>query len=95
MVPMKEHSSRVPRKNTRELAGKPACHWVLESLSAVEEIDEILINTDSDLIAELVEPFEKVKVLKRPDFLLGDAVSIQPLIEYDFVFPPKKSYDKK
>jgi N-acylneuraminate cytidylyltransferase len=83
LVPMKEHSSRVPNKNIRELAGKPACHWILESLSAVEEIDEILVNTDSKHIAELVEPFEKVKVLKRPDYLLGDSVSIQPLIEYD------------
>jgi len=83
LVPMKEHSSRVPKKNTRELAGKPACHWILESLSKVEEIDEILVNTDSELIADLVRSFEKVKVLERPDFLLGDAVSIQPLIEYD------------
>lgn len=85
LVPMKANSERVPRKNMRELAGKPACHWVLESLSEVEQVDEILVNTDSSEIRDLVCDFPKVKVLDRPDHLLGDAVSIQPLIEHDLM----------
>ena len=83
LVPMKGHNERVPNKNIRLLNGKPAFHWIVENLSACKYIDEILINTDSDEIAESAKQFEKVKVLERPDFLLGDMVSIQPLIEYD------------
>ncbi len=84
LVPMKAHSERVPNKNIRMLAGKPAFHWIMEALSHSRYIDEIIINTDSDEIAENAQSsFKKVTILKRPDFLLGDMVSIQPLIEYD------------
>ena len=84
LVPMKDHSERVPNKNIRDLAGKPAFHWIMESLSACNYITEILINTDSEAIAKNAsENFEKVRTLKRPDYLLGDMVGIQPLIEYD------------
>lgn len=80
---MKGHSERVPHKNIRPLAGKPAFHWIMESLTACKYIDTIVVNTDSKEIAESADKFKKVKVLERPDFLLGDMVSIQPLIEYD------------
>jgi len=84
LVPMKGHSERVPHKNVRPLMGKPAFHWIMETLSKSKYITEILVNTDSKEIAESASTnFDKVKVLERPDFLLGDMVSIQPLIEYD------------
>ena len=83
LVPMKGHSERVPRKNIRPLVGKPAFHWIMETLSNSKYIAEILVNTDSEEIAESATQFSKVKILERPDFLLGDMVSIQPLIAYD------------
>jgi len=83
LVPMKGHSERVPDKNIRLLAGKPTFHWVMESLSQSKYIDEIIINTDSREIAQSATERFKVTILERPDFLLGDMVSIQPLIEYD------------
>jgi CMP-N-acetylneuraminic acid synthetase len=83
LVPMKGHSERVPNKNIRNLSGKPCFHWIMESLSKSKYVNEIVINTDSEEIAlEATNNFE-VTILKRPDFLLGDMVSIQPLIEYD------------
>lgn len=83
LVPMKGHSERVPNKNIRLLAGKPTFHWILESLSKSKYIDEIIINTDSKEIAKSATNNFNVTILERPDFLLGDMVSIQPLIEYD------------
>mgnify|MGYP000368546274 CR=1 FL=1 len=84
LVPMKGHSERVPNKNIRQMAGKPTFHWIMESLSNSDYVSEIIVNTDSNEIAESAEAnFPKVKVLQRPSFLLGDMVSIQPLIEYD------------
>jgi N-acylneuraminate cytidylyltransferase len=84
LVPMKGHSERVPHKNIRPLAGKPACHWILETLSNSKYIDEIIVNTDDVEIAQTVSRnFNKARIIKRPDFLLGDMISIQPLIEYD------------
>ena len=86
LVPMKGHSERVPHKNIRQLAGKPACHWVLGKLNDCKYIEEIIVDTDDEEIAEVVKCFSKIKLLKRPDFLLGDMVSIQPLIEYDMQY---------
>jgi N-acylneuraminate cytidylyltransferase len=83
LVPMKGHSERVPNKNIRPLAGKPAFHWILDSLSKSKYISEIVINTDSEEIAKNARDNFKVTILKRPEYLLGDMVSIQPLIEYD------------
>ena len=84
LVPMKGYSERVPRKNMRPLAGKPCFHWVMETLSKSNYITEIIVNTDSEEIAKnATDNFDKITILKRPDFLLGDMVTIQPLIEYD------------
>ncbi len=83
LLPMKGNSERVPHKNIRPLAGKTCFHWIAEVLSASKYIDEIIINTDSKQIAESASIFPKVTILERPDYLLGDMVSIQPLIEYD------------
>ncbi|WP_153798942.1 acylneuraminate cytidylyltransferase family protein [Foetidibacter luteolus] len=84
LVPMKGHSERVPHKNIRPLSGKPCFHWVMEALSKSKYIDEIVVNTDSPEIAKsATDNFDKITILERPEFLLGDMVSIQPLIEYD------------
>ncbi len=83
LVPMKGHSVRVPNKNIRSLAGRPAFHWILESLSKSKYVGKVVINTDSEEIAKSAQDNFKVTILKRPEFLLGDMVSIQPLIEYD------------
>lgn len=83
LVPMKGHSERVPNKNIRLLAGKPVFHWVMEALSNSKYIDEIVIDTDSEEIARNAQENFRVTILERPEYLLGDMVSIQPLIEYD------------
>ena len=83
IVPMKGHSERVPNKNLHPVAGKPCFHWIMESLERSPYIGEIVINTDSEEIAESARKNFEVTILERPDYLLGDMVSIQPLIEYD------------
>jgi N-acylneuraminate cytidylyltransferase len=83
LVPMKGHSERVPNKNIKPIAGKPCFHWIVETLSKSKYINEIVINTDSEEIAKSAKENFDVTILDRPDFLLGDMVSIQPLIEYD------------
>ena len=83
LLPMKGHSERVPDKNIRLLAGKPTFHWIIDELSKSKYIDEIIINTDSKEIAQSAQEHFDVTILERPDYLLGDMVSIQPLIEYD------------
>lgn len=86
LVPMKGNSERVPDKNIRILNRKPVCHWILESISQSKYIDEVIVNTDSEKIKEIIAGFDFVKVIDRPDYLLGDEISIQPLIAHDIEY---------
>ncbi len=86
LLPMKDHSERVPNKNMRLLNGKPLYHWVVNALLNVDKIKEILIDTDSEMIIDDVNKnFSRDRVIafRRQDYLLGDFVSMNPIIEYD------------
>jgi CMP-N-acetylneuraminic acid synthetase len=83
LVPMKDHSERVPGKNMRVLAGRPCFHWIVDALLCSKYIDEVIINTDSEAIAKNATDHFKVTILNRPEHLCGDMVSMAPLTEYD------------
>ena len=84
LVPMKGRSERVPAKNMRNLGGKPLFFHILESLSNAKLVREIIVDTDSPQIKLLInQNFPQVIILPRPRHLLGDKVSMDPIIEYD------------
>ncbi len=83
LIPMKGHSERVPNKNLREFCGKPLCHWIIESLHRSKYVDRIVVDTDSDAIADEVTRSFDVKIIERPEALRGDAVSVNRLIGHD------------
>jgi CMP-N-acetylneuraminic acid synthetase len=81
---MKAHSERVPNKNVRPFAGRPLYEHVLEALEHTYPIDEVIVNTDSDEIAEKAPAlFSKVRTLIRPEEIQGDFVSMNEIISYD------------
>ena len=84
LVPMRHHSVRVPEKNFRLISGKPLYHYIISSLLQVEEIDQIVVNTDSEIISEgLNIYFPDVKIIKRPEHLRADAVPMNEILMYD------------
>jgi CMP-N-acetylneuraminic acid synthetase len=84
LLPMKHHSERVSGKNMRLFNGKPLYYHVLLTLDRCEEIDEIIINTDSDIISkEASELSAKVKIHLRPKEICGDFVPMNDIIAYD------------
>lgn len=82
LVPMKGHSERVPNKNLRAFNGRPLCHWILNTLDATPEVDEIVVNTDSGEIAAEAERFDAT-VLERPEELRGDYVEMNDILLHD------------
>lgn len=84
LVPMRHHSQRVPGKNIRPLAGKPLFEYILQALSVCPEIAEIVVDTDSSVIADaLATRFPNVRVLERPLHLRGDNVPMNEILVYD------------
>ena len=81
---MRHHSQRVPGKNYRLLAGKPLFHHIVETLLAVQQIAEILVDTDSDPVMDgLQRYFPQVRVLPRPEHLRADDVPMNDILIHD------------
>ena len=70
LVFMKLESERVPRKNLRPVGGEPLFHWVFDALTRSEHVGRIVLNTDSELIADQVTARFDVTVHMRPEHLL-------------------------
>jgi CMP-N-acetylneuraminic acid synthetase len=84
LAPMRHHSQRVPGKNYRDLAGKPLYQHVVETLLAVPEINEIVVDTDSDPVMNgLREKFPQVKIVNRPEHLRADDIPMNEILIHD------------
>jgi CMP-N-acetylneuraminic acid synthetase len=84
LVPMRHHSQRVPGKNYRPLAGKPLFHHIIETLLAVPEIAEVVVDTDSEPVMDgLRRDFPAVKIINRPESLRADDIPMNDILLYD------------
>lgn len=92
VVPMKAHSERVAHKNIREFNGKPLFYWIFDTLSHVKTISKIILDTDSETIAEKVKSYFDVDVSFRPQRLQGDMVSMNLIIEHVISLYPGQRY---
>jgi len=85
LLPMKGNSERVPNKNMRDFDGAPLYHAVMKSLLASKYIDQVVINTDSEVIAnDAKKNFgNSIVIIDRPEEIQGDFVSMNNIIECD------------
>lgn len=84
LVPMKGNSERVKNKNLKNFSGRPLYHAICLELLKSKYIHKIVINTDSENIKEdISNNFPNIEIINRPDFLLGDFVPMNSIIEYD------------
>jgi CMP-N-acetylneuraminic acid synthetase len=84
LVPMRHHSQRVPGKNYRLLGSKPLFHHIIETLLAVPEIDQVLVDTDSEPVMDgLRQHFPQVKIIERSENLRADDVPMNDILLYD------------
>lgn len=73
LVPMKHTSVRVRGKNYRSFQGQPLCYWVLNALCKCPRITQVVVDTDSPLLIEMLsKDFPEIKVINRPEELLND-----------------------
>ncbi|MGI2853514.1 acylneuraminate cytidylyltransferase family protein [Shewanella algae] len=85
LLPMKANSTRVKGKNFRDFCGKPLFRWILDSLLAVDDIDQIIINTDArNILAEngLVDT-GRILIRDRKKEICGDEVSMNSVLADD------------
>jgi len=84
LLPMKGHSDRVAYKNLKDFCGKPLYHSIMNQLLLVKTIDQIVVDTDSSSIKnDIINNFDGITILDRPEEIRGDYVSMNKVIAYD------------
>jgi len=93
LVPMRRHSQRVIGKNYRLLAGKPLFHHIIETLLGVPEINQIVVDTDSNEVMDgLKQHFPSVNIIVRPESLRADDVPMNEILIHDTGLFPADFY---
>jgi YrbI family 3-deoxy-D-manno-octulosonate 8-phosphate phosphatase len=73
-VPARGGSRGIPRKNLREIAGKPLLAYTIEHARATPFIDRVIVSTDDEEIGEVAERYG-AEVIWRPAEISGDRAS--------------------
>lgn len=94
LLPMKANSERVRGKNFRSFCGKPLFRWMLDTLLEVEEIDQVIINTDArHILAENgLTDSGRVTIRDRRPEICGDLVSMNLVIADDLANVASDTY---
>jgi len=71
VIPARLASTRLPRKILRPIAGRPMLAWVWEAAKACPQLDQLLVATDSEEIADLCRANGWDCELTSPDLASG------------------------
>jgi len=93
IIPARGGSKGVPRKNIRNLAGKPLIAWTIEEAMKSEYIDRLILSSEDNEIIEIAKRYGCDVPFIRPVHLAQDTTSgIAPVIHaldeiagYDYV----------
>lgn len=84
IIPARKGSKGIPRKNVRNLGGEPlVAHAITTSKEAVL-VDDVVLTTDSQEIAQIGHRYGVDTVVNRPAELATDEVPLAPVIEHAF-----------
>lgn len=83
IIPARGGSKRVPRKNLRDLLGRPMMQWPIQAALALPEVAEVIVSTDDDEIAELAKGLGASVYGRRPGHLSKDHVPTAPVIAHE------------
>lgn len=79
IVPMKLNNTRLPQKNIKPFTnGKPLCYYILNTLSKIDDIDEVYVYCSNEKIKEYLP--NGVKYLKRSKALDTDSAKMNEVL---------------
>lgn len=92
VIPARGGSKGVPRKNIKELAGKPLIAYTIEQARQSQYIDRTIVSTDDEEIADIARKYKAEVPFMRPKYLAGDnAASVDVLVHLiDWVWEHEK-----
>lgn len=89
-VPLRAGSKEIVGKNTKILAGKPLFCWILDTIIASNEFNEIWISTDCPTVIQIIQKqYPKVQIHRRSR---QNASDTSPTIDVVMEFLSLQSY---
>lgn len=82
IIPARGGSRGVPRKNVRDLCGKPLVAYSIQVALKSKHISRVIVSTDDEEIAEISQAFGAEVPFLRPKSLAGDRSDISTAIHY-------------
>lgn len=82
IIPARGGSKRVPRKNVREVAGKPLIAHTIEQAAAADRIDRAVVSTDDEEIADVAEEHGGEVPFTRPAELATDTATLADTVTH-------------
>lgn len=81
VTPARGGSKGVPRKNIRELCGKPLLAWTIQAAQNAQLLDEYVVSTEDAEIAQVAKEWG-ARVLWRPPTLATDEADTFPVLQH-------------
>lgn len=83
VIPARGGSKGVPRKNIRDVGGKPLLAYTIETAVEVRSLfHRIIVSTDDEEIAKIGEKYGAEVPFMRPTDLAGDKVKMIPVLQH-------------
>jgi len=81
LIPLRGGSKSIPKKNIKSIAGKPLCAWVIQAALKARCVDTVVVSTDCEQIAKVVEQISSdVVVLDRSPQLATDEANTESVM---------------
>ena len=72
LIPARGGSKSVPRKNLKDLCGKPLIAWTIEAALESSLLDSVVVSTDDEEIADIAKKYGAKVPFMRPSELAKD-----------------------
>lgn len=82
IIPARGGSKGIPRKNIKELCGKPLITYIIETALRVEELDRVIVSTEDKEIAEVAKKCGAEVPFMRPQELARDETPTLPVLQH-------------
>ena len=67
VIPARYASTRMPGKPLADVLGKPMIYWVYQAAKACPKLDDVLIATDDERIADACKAYDMRYLMTSPD----------------------------
>jgi len=93
VIPARGGSKGVPRKNIRNIAGKPLIAWTITAAKCSQYIDRLILSSDdAEIISVAVEWGCEVPFVRPADLARDDTPGIEPVLHAIQALPEKYDY---